>query len=565
MSMKTYERRQEILSALREQPELKIAALADQLGVSPGTIRNDLKFLTTTRQVKRTRGGATLANSHLIANAEFAARAGSNAYGKRAIARWSADLVKDGDAIFLDDSTTAFHMVAYLHDRRDLTVVTNGIETALAAARNPSATVVLLGGIVRAKTNSVFGKIGEVPLDGLHIRTAFVSCSGFSVRTGFTEPDVETAQLKRKVMDIAERVVALVESSKFGVVQFSSFARADQVTQIMTDAQVDREMIEQIRQATTLTVCGDKSTSSYTPVEADTRHYRIGFAGLGEERPFGVAVRQSLEAAALDARHIDLIIGDNQYSSEAALEVSDTLIRDAVELAIAFHHDEKIGSLLVGKFNRANIPVITVDTPMIGATFFGIDNYRAGYDGGVALGQWIKERWGGRIDRLVVLERQAAGPTAATRILSQIDGLQDIIGRIPEAKRIYLQDEEGSAVAMAERLANVLQPLPRSTRVAVISFNDPMVEGLIEAAKASGREDSIVCASLGAGTRKIRDELRRPDSMVAAAILFPPDAYGRGLVELAGRILRNERVPPAVYIDHILLDSSNIYALHPDP
>jgi len=53
--------------------------------------------------------------------------------------------------------------------------------------------------------------------------------------------------------------------------------------------------------------------------------------------------------------------------------------------------------------------------------------------------------------------------------------------------------------------------------------------------------------------------------MIAAAILFPPDEYGRGLVDLAVRILRGERVPPAVYIEHVLLDSSNISTLHPEP
>nr|PZN49449.1 MAG: hypothetical protein DIU68_20050 [Chloroflexota bacterium] len=377
--------------------------------------------------------------------------------------------------------------------------------------------------------------------------------------------DMETAQLKSKVIAIAQRTVALVESSKFGVVHLSSFAQADQIAQILTDAQIDAATIEQIRQTTTLTVCGDRSTSSYTPVDADTRHYRLGFANLGENRPFAVAVRQSLEAAALDARHIDLVIGDNQYNSEVALEVADALIQSGIDLAIEFHYDEKIGSMLVSKYNRAGIPVIAVDIPMIGATFFGVDNYRAGWDGGVALGQWIKERWDGHIDRLIVFERPASGPVPATRTLSQIEGLESVIGRVPEAKRIYLADEEGSVDAIADLLADVLDTLPHTARVAVICFNDPTVEGMLRAARVTGREKSVVCASLGAGTRTIRDELRRPDSMIAAAILFPPDEYGRGLVDLAVRILRGERVPPAVYIEHVLLDSSNISTLHPEP
>ncbi len=562
MSAKSYERRNEILSLLRDHDKLRVADLASRLGVSQGTIRNDLNYLAENGLVKRRHGVTTLAMSRAIADNGFAERARANVTSKRLIARRAADIVKDGDAIFLDDSTTAYAMIPYLHDRRDLTIVTNGIEAALAAAQIPGATVMLLGGIVRAKTVSVFGHLSSAALDGLHIKRAFVSCSGLTARTGFTEGDMEIAQLKAKVVQIAEQTIALVESSKFGVVQIISFAQVSEVAQILTDPDVEPAMIEQLQAFTTLTVCGEITTTSYTRQVAASRHYRIGFANLGEDRPFPVAVRKSLEAAARDSGCMDIIVGDNQHNSDVAIEVADYLIRSGIDLAIEYHYEERVGPVLMSKFRAAGVPVIAVDIPIVGAVYFGLDNYRVGYDGGTTLGRWIKKHWKGTLDYLIVIEVTASGPIPAVRVQAQLDGLRDVIGPISPAQTIRLEDREIRVESMISPLVNALTNLPSDSRIAVVSSNDTAVEALISAVQETRRERNIVCVSAGTGSRRIRDELRRPNSIIVSAILFPPEQYGSGLVDLARRILRGEPVPPAVYIEHRLVDADNLDSLH---
>ena len=565
MSTKSYERRNEIMAMLREHHELKIADLADRLSVSQGTIRNDLNFLAQNDLVKRRHGGVTLTITRAIADNGFAERARTNVAGKRLIARRAADIVKDGDAIFLDDSTTAYTMIPFLQDRRDLTIVTNGMEAALAAAQMPNVTVVLLGGIVRAKTVSVFGQLSGAALAGLHIKRAFVSCGGFTVRTGFTEADMEIAQLKQKVVEHSEQTIVLVESSKIGVVQITSFAQIQDVTQILTDADVDTATVEQLRAFTTLVVCGEITTTSYARLDPDDRHYRIGFANLGEDRPFAVAVRKSLEAAARSNGRMDIIAGDNQYASDVAVDVADSLVKSEIDLAIEFHYEERVGPLLLSKFRAANVPVIAVDIPIVGAVYFGVDNYRAGQDGGAALGRWIQRHWKGTIDYLIVIELHASGPIPAVRVQAQLDGLRDVIGPIAPAQIIKLEDRAGRVEGLTPMLIEALSDLPKHSRIAIVSHNDVTVEAVINAAYETKRERHIVCVSAGTGNRRIRDELRRRNSIIASAILFPPEQYGVGLVDLAGRILRGERVPPAVYIEHRLVDASNIDALHPEP
>jgi ribose transport system substrate-binding protein len=358
--------------------------------------------------------------------------------------------------------------------------------------------------------------------------------------------------------------VALVESSKFGQVQFSSFAELGQVAQILTDVQVDPSHVNEFRQHTRITVCGDKTTFSYTAIDADTSHYRIGYANLGEQRPFGVAVRRCLEEAAREARNIDLVTGDNQYDSRVALEVADDLIEAGVDLAVEFHFDDRIGSVLMNKFSRAGIPLISVDLAIIGATFFGVDNYRSGHDGGIALGKWIAKHWRSQVDRVVVIERPASGAVPATRIMGQLDGLQEVLGDIDPERRICLADEEGTPEKIEVQMTGVLTSLPANSRIAVIAFNDASVEGVIAAARNTGREKQVACVSQGAGTRLIRDQLRR-GTIVVGAVLFPPQEYGKGLVDLATRILRRQPVPPAVHIEHALIDASTIDQVHPEP
>jgi DeoR/GlpR family transcriptional regulator of sugar metabolism len=193
-----------------------------------------------------------------------------NAEAKQRIARQAANTIEDGDAILLDASTTVFAMVPYLQNCHNLTIVTNGIEVGLALAQNPSHTVILVGGILRPDGTSVVGHLGQRILDALHIKTAFVSCSGFSVEAGLTEVDIQEVQIKSEMIGSAERVVALVDSTKFGKVDLTSFASLQQISHIFTDGHLDPDFVKQLRHTCTdLTVCGDTEASSFNPCEEE--------------------------------------------------------------------------------------------------------------------------------------------------------------------------------------------------------------------------------------------------------------------------------------------------------
>jgi ribose transport system substrate-binding protein len=561
--MTTFERRQCILGLLRERPGIRVPELASLLEVSEGTIRNDLRALEKAGGLTRVRGGAVVREGRDFVSPAFAARTQVNAQAKERIARWAADMVEDGDSVLLDSSSTVFHIAPFLLDRSNLTIVTNGIEVAYALAENPTHTIILIGGMLRPDRALTVGHLGEKILENLHIKTAFVSCSGFSVETGLTQVDIQEAQLKSRMIESAERVVALIDATKFGKVDLTPFATVNQVSHILTDSALAPRYIDDIRQTcANLTVCGENTTSSYTPCSQELPHYKIGFANLGENMSFAVDVRRGLEQAAQDVGNIDLILADNQLSGEVALRVADRLIAEGVDLAIEYQIDDKVGGLLMDKFKRAHIPVIAVDIPLVGATYFGVDHYRAGHMAGVALGQWLVEHWDGAFERLIILEERRTGPVPATRIQGQLDGLQEVIGEVPASQILYLDSGNTTEISQAN-MPQALQELPDARRLAIISFNDAAAHGAICAARELDREDDVVIVGQGAD-RILRKEIRHPESRIVGSAAYWPEQYGAKLIDVALKILNGAPVPPAVYNEHVFITQDNIDEFYPE-
>ncbi|MFO7678632.1 MAG: substrate-binding domain-containing protein [Chloroflexota bacterium] len=558
----SFERRQNILRLLVDQPGLRVADMAEIFQVAEGTIRNDLNALESEGKLRRVRGGAVLlAQGVSETGANGGAGPVSHADIKQRIARWAADTITDGDTILLDASSTVRFMAPYLQDFKRLTIVTNGLETAREIARTTMHPVVLVGGMVNRSGNATTSLIGLDMLKNLHIRTAYVSCVGFDLKIGLTERLIEEAQLKEAMLAAIPRLVALVGSNKIGAVSTIPFAPPERISHFFTDSDVPAEFIEQMRQAKiNLTVCGENTVRSFR-VNGEQPQFTIGFANQSEELPFAVDVRRSLERSAAEVGSVDLVVADNRLNGEEALRVADKLIQRGVDLAIEYQIDYKAGNLIMNKFQEAGIPVIAVDIPMVGATFFGVDNYRAGYMAGKALGEWVRERWNGRCDHLLVLEEPRAGSLPEARIQGQLDGLQELLGKIPAAHMHTIDCGNTSAISEAG-VAKVLQTLPHSRHIAVISFNDEAAFGALQAARKAQRETDVVIVGQGAD-RLVHAEIRNPESRLIGSTAYMPERYGEKLMELALKILHGESAPPAVYMHHVFINAENIDRHYP--
>jgi DeoR/GlpR family transcriptional regulator of sugar metabolism len=241
------ERLDRILELLREWGRASVSELAERLGVSPVTIRSDLATLEHQGRLARTHGGAVLKPETSAEPLAFALRKGLHLAEKERIGHAAAQLVRDGDSIALDASTTAWQVARRLKDRRELTVITNGLFIALEFVDSPGVTVVMPGGSLRSASASLIGDLGACILDHYHVQRGFFGAGGFTLAEGLTDTNQYEVELKRCMVERSKEVIAIVDSSKWGQVTFAPLASVDQLDRVIADNAAPAEMVAALR------------------------------------------------------------------------------------------------------------------------------------------------------------------------------------------------------------------------------------------------------------------------------------------------------------------------------
>src|SRR4026208_1744452 len=119
------------------------------------------------------------------------------------------------------------------------------------------------------------------------------------------------------------------------------------------------------------------------------RPYRLGYAAQGTDYQFSKEISNGLQRAAA-ANGIELLSVDNRYNPKMAQRNADVLVREKVDLVIEFQTDEHVAPIVAAKYREAGIPLIAIEVPPPGATYFGANNYEAGLIGGRHLGRWAE-------------------------------------------------------------------------------------------------------------------------------------------------------------------------------
>jgi ribose transport system substrate-binding protein len=540
---------------LQAQGSVRVSELSRQLGVSDVTIRSDLAALERKSQLQRIHGGA-IRPPNGGERTCFQDIPGRDGRLKRWIGMRASALVDDGDRVFIDSSTTGFAMLSALLDRKRLTIVTNGIEAARCASENPDNRVFLIGGDVRPGKSSVVGPASEAAVASVRLDKAFVSASGFT-DDGFLERSQEEAAVKRAAVMAADEVIALVDSSKLATANgVDSFASLEDIDRFLVDETVAPEHVERLLElGVSLTVCGDGRAALLGGGKNRRERRRIGFANLTEDHPFPFAVRKGLERAVDEIGDIDLFVADNRMSGPTALRHVGYFVSNEVDVVIEYQYYSDYGAKLMAGYREAGIPVIAVDIPMPGATYFGVDNYYAGTMAGDAAAEAATERWAGAVDRVLSLELGAAGPNSRDRTQGQIDAFR---ARIPIADDQVTHIDSGigrsdAQLAVAERL----QAFADRARIVVLAGTDEVALGAIDAIRQAGRSDAAIVVSQGAGA-EARAELLTPGSLLVASVSYMPERYGSQLIEMALSLINRESIPPAVYISHELVTAESI-------
>jgi len=289
-----------------------------------------------------------------------------------------------------------------------------------------------------------------------------------------------------------------------------------------------------------------------------SRKYLIGFSNMSESIPFSALVREGLERVVAEHPDIELIVRDNDFDNERARANAEEFASKPVDLAIIYHIDERLGNdlrhILSPGDNR--IPIIAVDIPLPLTTFLGIDNYRAGYQAGEALGQWIQANWDGQVDKVLIMTEQRAVSAIRDRSNAALDGLKDLVSFSGD-NVLYLDGGTQREIAF-ERSLPILQLWFDSgvERVAVMCTNDDTAMGVLEAGRELDQEEKL--AVIGQGANLAIHEFRNnPNTHFIASPAYFPERYGEHLIDLALRILNGERVPSNNLIEPICVTLDN--------
>ena len=210
------EREQEILSILKTANGfVSVTQLCEALFASESSIRRDLKKLEQKGLVKRSYGGA-VPTSNYSSIVTFNHRTRQSVDAKREIAKKAVNLIKDGDVIFLDQSSTAFYLASELVGRSSLTVVTNNIEIMMLLS-NSSVRVISSGGTLSNENrNCLVGGDAVKTFENIFADAVFFSVKAVDDDGQVTDCSREEIIVRNAMLKNASKMVLLCDSSKFG-------------------------------------------------------------------------------------------------------------------------------------------------------------------------------------------------------------------------------------------------------------------------------------------------------------------------------------------------------------
>ncbi len=242
------ERHQAILEKARNKGRVEVRSLAEELDVTPETIRRDLSVLERRGLLHRAHGGA-IPIDRLSVEPDVAYRESMLSAEKERIAQMALSEIPQGGSIILDAGTTTARLAALLPQDIDLTVVTNSIPIAATLATRSNIQLHLLGGHVRPITLAMVGAWPQDALKSLSVDVAFLGINGLTPERGLTTPDLEEARIKGAFVDAARRTVVLADHTKFGREDFGHVASLSDVDVVITDSNIDNEHLLEIELA----------------------------------------------------------------------------------------------------------------------------------------------------------------------------------------------------------------------------------------------------------------------------------------------------------------------------
>jgi DeoR/GlpR family transcriptional regulator of sugar metabolism len=241
------ERKREIAKFIDDAGTATVDELKDRFGVSGSTIRRDLRELNEDGRILRAHGGA-VATRPRTPEPPIIERMPEHGEEKKRIGRATADLVQDGETVFLGSGTTTLEVARSLVDRTDLTVITNALNVVNTFAGKSDVTVIVVGGLLRHSELSMIGHIADQVLRELHADKVIMGVRAISIEKGLTNDYIPETMTDRAIIGFAPETIIVADHSKFGRVSTSLLAPITRADKIVTDVGTPSQLVSEIRQ-----------------------------------------------------------------------------------------------------------------------------------------------------------------------------------------------------------------------------------------------------------------------------------------------------------------------------
>lgn len=242
----TPERQRQILSLLGRQGRLSVAEIVEQFSISEATARRDLETLASQGKVQRVHGGV-MALEKAPPELPILERKTEQVREKEQIGRAAADLVREGESVFLGSGTTVLEVARNLRDRRRLTVVTNSLPVLNMLAGQRELSVISLGGMLRESELSFIGHITEQALAELRVDKVFMGTRGLSLEHGLTNDYLQETLTDRAILKIGREVIIVADYSKINRVSTALLAPLQAMNTFVTDPNADKKFLQALK------------------------------------------------------------------------------------------------------------------------------------------------------------------------------------------------------------------------------------------------------------------------------------------------------------------------------
>lgn len=247
-SPKVRQRHSFILEKLNREGNVRVAQLSQELGTTVVTIRHDLDALEQEGRLQRVQGGAVLPEAS-TQSADFFQRKQLNRDKKCMIAAAAAELVHDGDTLFINSGSTTHYFAQQLKQHRNLSIVTNSLFVAEEMGRIPTFRVILLGGNINGQFAFTSGDDTIHQLQLYRADYAFLSVDGICLDGRITTYHSQEAAVCRLMMERSNATIVTADYSKIGKEGFSYISDVQQMNTLVTDSQADFRVIERLQEA----------------------------------------------------------------------------------------------------------------------------------------------------------------------------------------------------------------------------------------------------------------------------------------------------------------------------